>query len=203
MKKEKKSKKEDDSLASDIESSKEEKEEETGLLNIEHGNMIGEKRSTVKREPALKPKDISIEEEFDIEKPDTKETLEETVEEEVLELSSTNLSYNELEEQKQFSYASSSSSQETSYNAGQNTSSNSSSSAYEGSVPGSYEGTSSGGGAYVEGTTPDQGRSHEFYNPDNPTERVGEIREKRSSLETTSQEIARDQKKNTFKPQRY
>ena len=203
MKKTKKSKKEEDSLASDIEFSKEEKEEETGLLNIEHGNMIGEKRSTVKREPALKPKDISIEEEFDIEKPDTKETLEEAVEEEVLELSSTNLSYNELEEQKQFSYASSSSSQETSYNAGQNTSSNSSSSAYEGSVPGSYEGTSHGGGAYLEGTTPDQGKSHEFYNPDNPTERVGEIREKKSSLETTSQEIARDQKKSTFKPQRY
>jgi len=77
------------------------------------------------------------------------------------------------------------------------------SNAYEGAPPGSYEGTSQGGGAYVEGTTPDQGKAHSFYNPENPEERVGEIRQKKSSLETTSQEIARDQKKNTFKPQRY
>jgi len=204
MKKEKKSKKEEDSLASSIEFPKEDEEDRTELLDIKHDNMIGAITPAQKREPVLKPKDIIPEEEFNIERPDPKDTLEEAVEEEeILELPSQQ-SYNELEDEEQVLYSSASSTPETTYNAGQSSSSsNSKSSAYEGAVPGSYEGTSEGGGAYVEGTTPDQGKSHDFYNPDNPTERVGEIREKRSSLETTSQEIARDQKKNTFKPQRY
>jgi len=213
MKKEKKSPKKD-SLASAIEFPKEEKEDRTGLLTLKNDDMVAAITQTRKKKSTFKHKDIITEEEIDREKSDrerlekeeqeAKETLEETVEEEVIEQLPSQ-SYNELEDQGPISYDSVSSSHETTYNAGQtNTSSKGITDAYEGSVPGSYQGTSAGGGAYLEGTAPDQGRSHNFYNPDNPDERVGEIRgREKSSLETTSQQTAREQRKNTFKPQRY
>jgi hypothetical protein len=201
-KKDNSSKKE--SSISKTEHPKEDKEDRTGLLNLKNDEMIAAITQTRKKKSTFKPEDITPEEELEPEEPETKETLEETVEEEFPE-QELGQSYNKLKEEQPFSYDSTSSSTSTdTYNAGQsNTSSRGITNAYEGTPPGSYEGTNQSGGAYAEGTSPNQGQAHTFYNPENPEERVGEIRQKKSTLETTSQETAREQKKGTFKPQRY
>ena len=181
-------------LASSIKFPEDDESDRTGLLDLKLDDIMPTITHRKKKEPKFKPKDIIPEEELE-----KKDSLEDTLEEEVIPEQQPNQSY-ELDAQEQFSYNSSSSPSSRNIYTPSNTSSKGIASAYEGAPPGSYEGTVHGSGAYAEGTAPDQGQAHNFYDPENPIDRVGEIRgEKTSVLESA----ARKTKQNGFRPQRY